>query len=330
MKSLSILISVGLLAILLNLSPADNNRSNAGDTTGISEGDGLTGHYYQGYAIADSPKIINFTNLTEAFTRTDTVIDFWNGSQYYSYQPVPGYANYYSVEWKGYIYIGQTGQYGFGTISDDGSQLFIDSVLVVDNWETQWYDWEDNLGESDSSGAPYTPLILDSGFHEISVRFYENASYDGIEVWWLTAGFDTSDIPYYGTHFHGTPPTFNANTNWEIIPKRVLYTYPDTTTVIESFFDKNQIPDSPYLRQNYPNPFNPVTVISWQLAVSSQVKVTVYSTSGQKIETLVSARQNPGHHQVRWDASGLASGVYYYKLETSTGFSQTKKLVLIK
>ncbi len=53
-------------------------------------------------------------------------------------------------------------------------------------------------------------------------------------------------------------------------------------------------------------------------------------THGQKVATLVSKKQTAGSYKVQWDASQVASGIYYYKLKTSTGFGQTKKLVLLK
>ena len=84
------------------------------------------------------------------------------------------------------------------------------------------------------------------------------------------------------------------------------------------------------LRQNYPNPFNPVTVIRWQLAVGGQVELAVYNLLGQKVATLVSEKQAAGNHQTEWDASDFASGVYYYRLTTDKGYTNTKKLVLIK
>lgn len=84
------------------------------------------------------------------------------------------------------------------------------------------------------------------------------------------------------------------------------------------------------LHQNYPNPFNPVTVISYQLSVLSEVELYVYNLLGQKVATLISARQPAGNYKVEWDAMGFASGVYFYRLKTNHGFVQIKKLVLLK
>jgi hypothetical protein len=296
------------------------------DFNKVSVGDGLTGHYYQGYAI-DTTGYISFYNKTEVLTRIDTVIDFWNGNQYYGWDPVGG--GIYGVEWNGYIYIGKSGQYGFGTISDDGSQIFIDSNLVVDNSEEQWFDWEDNISEGGPSDTSFPPLILDSGFHEICIRFYEARNYDGIEVWWLKADFDSSDIPYYGTNFGGIPPTYNENTNWEIIPKEVLYTVPDTLASSDYSQNQNHLPKSIHLFQNYPNPFNPSTTIEFTLPKYEFVTLKVYNILGEEIITLVNDQLQAGNYTFPFNGSDLASGIYLYRIEVGE-FQDVKKMVLIK
>jgi hypothetical protein len=83
------------------------------------------------------------------------------------------------------------------------------------------------------------------------------------------------------------------------------------------------------LDQNYPNPFNPTTVISYQLAVNSQVALKVYDVLGREIETLVNERQHAGHYAVNLDAGDLSSGVYYYRLQAAK-VVETKKMMLMK
>jgi N-acetylneuraminic acid mutarotase len=94
--------------------------------------------------------------------------------------------------------------------------------------------------------------------------------------------------------------------------------------------EKENIPKKYTLLQNYPNPFNPITLISYQLAKTSEVELSIYNILGQKVATLVSEKQQAGQHQVQWDASGFASGVYFYQLRTNIGFIQTKKLILLR
>lgn len=83
------------------------------------------------------------------------------------------------------------------------------------------------------------------------------------------------------------------------------------------------------LNQNYPNPFNPETRISYNLEKEDNVKLEVYNSLGEKVETLVSELQKRGSHEVKFDGSKLSSGIYFYKLSTSE-HSQIKKMVLLK
>jgi len=191
---------------------------------------GLLGRYFTGTSIT-SEGIIQSDGLVEQFSRIDANIDFWNGSQNYRWNPIAGNGDNYTVEWTGYVKIDLPGDYGFGTISDDGSQIWVDGELIVDNGEGQWYDWEDNMGEN-QPGEPNQPVYLSVGYHSISVLFYEGPSLDGIELWWLVPGSGPSDIPYYGTTFHGIPPTYNPNTNWNIVPANVLYSPDDYNDLV--------------------------------------------------------------------------------------------------
>jgi hypothetical protein len=89
------------------------------------------------------------------------------------------------------------------------------------------------------------------------------------------------------------------------------------------------MPASFKLEQNYPNPFNPTTVVSYQLPTNSFISLEVYDVLGKKVKTLVSERQNAGAHLVTFNADGLSSGVYFYRLSNGS-FVATKKLMLIK
>lgn len=94
----------------------------------------------------------------------------------------------------------------------------------------------------------------------------------------------------------------------------------------------NHKPNNPLdykLDQNYPNPFNPKTSIKYYIPKESKVKVIVYDLTGKLISTLVDGIVAQGNHEVIWDASFYASGIYFYKLETGS-FSDEKKMVLVK
>lgn len=91
----------------------------------------------------------------------------------------------------------------------------------------------------------------------------------------------------------------------------------------------NEMPSSYKLEQNYPNPFNPVTNIKFSIPKTGLVKLVVYDMLGKEVETLVNENLQAGTYKSDFDASGLSSGVYLYKLITD-GYSQTRKMLLVK
>jgi len=92
--------------------------------------------------------------------------------------------------------------------------------------------------------------------------------------------------------------------------------------------DEN-IPFKFTLKQNYPNPFNPKTIINYELPITNDVDLSIYNLLGQKVVTLVSEKQKAGYHQVEWNASGFASGIYYYSIKAGE-FQDVKKMVLLR
>ncbi|HLG38578.1 MAG TPA: T9SS type A sorting domain-containing protein [Chitinophagaceae bacterium] len=89
------------------------------------------------------------------------------------------------------------------------------------------------------------------------------------------------------------------------------------------------IPDEYALQQNYPNPFNPVTNIQYSIPVSGNVSLIIYNSLGQLVATIFNGDQQAGSYIAEFDASGLASGIYMYQLQ-SGNVTLTKKFVLMK
>lgn len=83
------------------------------------------------------------------------------------------------------------------------------------------------------------------------------------------------------------------------------------------------------LQQNFPNPFNPITNIRFAIPENAKVELTIYNLMGQEVAKLVDRNMNVGWHNVTWNASQLASGIYFYKIETAN-FEQARKMILVK
>ncbi|MBK7229586.1 MAG: T9SS type A sorting domain-containing protein [Ignavibacteriales bacterium] len=83
------------------------------------------------------------------------------------------------------------------------------------------------------------------------------------------------------------------------------------------------------LNQNYPNPFNPSTIISYSIPQNSFVTLKVYDVLGNEVSTLVNETKSAGRYDVRFDASGLSNGVYFYTIKADN-FNSTKKMIFMK
>ena len=99
--------------------------------------------------------------------------------------------------------------------------------------------------------------------------------------------------------------------------------------------ETTELPATVQLEQNYPNPFNPSTAIRFALPERARVNLEVFDMAGRRVAILANGPREAGWHEIRFDASGLASGLYLYQLQTtatSGGDSGviTKKMILLK
>ncbi|MCH7955814.1 MAG: T9SS type A sorting domain-containing protein [Candidatus Marinimicrobia bacterium] len=101
------------------------------------------------------------------------------------------------------------------------------------------------------------------------------------------------------------------------------------SNLVVSIAEKGTLPLSYTLYQNYPNPFNPVTSINYILPKESMTTLTIYNLLGQEVAKLVNRVQSAGIYSIKWNASNVSTGVYFYKLQ-SGDFVQTRKMVLLK
>jgi uncharacterized Ntn-hydrolase superfamily protein len=89
------------------------------------------------------------------------------------------------------------------------------------------------------------------------------------------------------------------------------------------------IPEKTILYQNYPNPFNPSTNFKFNLKSNEFVSLKVYNLLGEEVATIINSDLKAGTYNMKWEPNKLASGIYYYRLNTET-FTDTKRMVLIK
>jgi N-acetylmuramoyl-L-alanine amidase len=92
--------------------------------------------------------------------------------------------------------------------------------------------------------------------------------------------------------------------------------------------DPAVVPEAFVLHQNYPNPFNPSTTFTFDIGHFTFVILRVYDLLGREVATLVNEQMQSGRYEVSWDATGMASGIYVYRLETSTGMLSRKMMVV--
>lgn len=112
-------------------------------------------------------------------------------------------------------------------------------------------------------------------------------------------------------------------------PKLLPRNPADVGEMVSGLIDNGIQPETFSLEQNYPNPFNPTTRIKYQIAKSVNVKLAVYDIIGREVATLVNGAQSQGSYVVTFNASQLATGLYFYKLEAGD-FVKTQKMLLIK
>jgi len=196
---------------------------------------------------------------------------------------------------------------------------------------TGGFRWKYIFNDEESDDF-WQPLICDSeGTVYVGSTFgynYYAISSDGTLKWKLPLEFNsqqvdnTSAISRDGTLYIGV-----HNLSLVTNQKKTLIAIKDTSTV--SVDEIKTISNDYSLSQNYPNPFNPATTIMFSLPVSAQVTLKVYDVLGREAASLVDSYKEAGSHSIKFDASNLTSGIYFYQLKAGE-YIETKKLILQK
>ncbi len=120
----------------------------------------------------------------------------------------------------------------------------------------------------------------------------------------------------------------SSDSAYDGLTQTVLVTVTDVT---QTSIDGEELPKEITLEQNYPNPFNPTTVIEFALPASEVITLRVFDSMGRTVTTLLNQKPHTaGTHTVQFDASGLASGVYLYRLEAESSVLMTRTMLLVK
>jgi hypothetical protein len=203
-----------------------------------------------------------------------------------------------------------TGDYWPGTGSADSTAYMRGMFMYSSDAGETWSDPE--------QFTPSTPL-LDWRYPSI------------VPVCPVTSTPGSNDIITVHMVMQGdTIPGSTVNGYTTNMPKTVTAQYYHFSTNIEILSNKDNIIANDFsLAQNYPNPFNPNTTINYTLGERSQVTLKVYDVLGSEVATLVNTSQEAGKHNVTFDASKLASGLYIYTLNAGN-FVSSKKMMLLK
>jgi len=205
----------------------------------------------------------------------------------------------------------------------DGMELSLSMTSIIDSLPTSAIPDGPYVIHTPTWGS-YNCLIcgeaVNMGFMEI---FNPNVSADSIQISYYAFHFMKKGSFAYegridgGTWIDGRIDPVQLAQYLEFTPSSIQNS---SKNIVESF----------ELKQNYPNPFNSTTNIYFTLPESEYVTLKIFDIQGKVVATLVSMQLKSGRHVRAWDATEFAGGVYFYKLETNSGFRQTRKLILLK
>jgi len=219
---------------------------------------------------------------------------------------------------------------------------FDDNVVYVTFSGMKWRDPVSHIFKSTDQGANWVDIsgnLPDSPINAIAVDFNtSNVLYVGNDVGvfasfdsgtnWEPLGTGLPVVPVYDLKIHPTENYLLAGTHG-----RSMYKL-DLNSVVSVRDRKELIVSKHSLAQNYPNPFNPSTTISYYIPESENVKLDVFSISGELVKSLVNESKEEGYYDVMWNGTNnagvkVASGTYLYTLRAGNAV-KTKKMILLK
>ena len=179
--------------------------------------------------------------------------------------------------------------------------------------------WNDSYGMRSSSSVACALVSATAALLKVIEPDINSDEFED-RMWTTSDNIDAQNASYVGLLGGGRLNAYRALAN--------------IVSVAESHSATGLVPQEYNLHQNYPNPFNPGTYISYSLPVPGRVELSIYNVRGQLVRTLVDHAQPAGQHLAQWDGRDTrgqlaTSGIYFYRL-TANGWSQAKKMILMK
>jgi hypothetical protein len=189
--------------------------------------------------------------------------------------------------------------------ADSTRDLFFSINDVSRDTSYSYTEWVDNGDTREETSVNQTCLwIPDTSF---ILKYKKNFTYEmnHEDIGWKESETVQMDFSLKITMLYNGTPSTGVNPIEDMLPKKFS------------------------LSQNFPNPFNPTTVISYQLPISNWVTLKVYDVLGKEVASIVNGVEEPGYKSVKFDATKLSSGPYFYRLQAGS-FVQTNKMLLMK
>jgi hypothetical protein len=211
------------------------------------------------------------------------------GADSLMYNPIGVYQTPDNLNW----------QDGFHALSDVEVDMMVETRGIGSSWQTRYDPIVRTLPTAAHRTLPAGNKIVFNAYDPVSLTTANDDSYP----YWYWVGPDTANSVFQALRWFDV--VLDANETGGASPTEFA------------------------LEQNYPNPFNPATTIKFSIPEQSRVTLKIYDVLGREVSTLVNEVRNAGNHEVNFDASNLASGMYIYSIKAGD-YNASKKMMLLK
>lgn len=288
----------------------------------------------EGIAVANGKAYIALTEFGEG--REIAIVDIATDALIETLE-VHDNPRYPFVSSDGLVWVLSTGNFGFGDLPESFGQLR--AVDPETDTVVETIELGGKPGKLQYDAAASQVYVLNNGIQQVELStgevfedFFSETAYFSLGLW---QGDDAGFYAGFAPDFSSAGRVDILNAAADIMETFTTGIGPGHIQFLEADAPVSTDPRDTELaagfelHQNYPNPFNPSTTISYTIPEASEVRLEVFSLTGQRIATLVNMQQNAGTHSVSFEAGNLASGVYLYRLRAGSRVI-TQKMTLLK